>query len=174
MTIFLLEAALPAQTRLLQPADVNARKTAAAVLAFGLETWRDLAPIAGAERLGGCLASAILCLPPGSAASVRAISLRSSCRGDDALALEMAALLDDLRFQLVVEAELPRGVPGFRTSARPGARAMWKSSTSRPSRCCPSARAGTIARPASPNCASDSTRGCACTPSGSSPARSAR
>jgi hypothetical protein len=55
----------------------------------------------------------LLCLPPGSAAYGRALALQASCRSDDALAAEVGELVDDLRFQPLVEAELPRGVPGF-------------------------------------------------------------
>ena len=143
MTMFLVASSVPAQVRLLQPDDLRARDTAAALLEFGLGTWRGLPPAAGEERLLGAIATAGLCLPAGSAARARADELRASCRGHDALAAGAADLLADLRFQPVAEAELPRGVPGFqaldelelrdypayrmvRTSLRPGAiAAFW-------------------------------------------------
>jgi hypothetical protein len=115
MTIFLVGASLPAQApRLLDTADLHARDTAAAVLACAVDTWRDLDACAGGERLRDFLQTAILCLPAGSAARARAEALQSSCRADEALALELGALVEDLRFRPVVEAELPDGVPGFR------------------------------------------------------------
>jgi hypothetical protein len=113
MTLFLACSSLPAQVRLLQPEDLRARDTAAALLEFGLGTWRDLPVAAGEERLLGALATAALCLPAGSAARARADELRASCRSHGALAASAADLLADLRFRPVVEAELPRGVPGF-------------------------------------------------------------
>jgi hypothetical protein len=113
MATFLLGSSVPAQTRLLDPTDVPARDTAAVVLAFGVDTWRSLHPLEGEQRLRDCLATAVLCLPPGSAARARAEALQASCRPGESLALGLAELADDLRFRPVVEAELPAGVPGF-------------------------------------------------------------
>lgn len=114
MSMFLLAAFVPTPMRLLQPDDLPARRTAADVLAFGLQTWRELAPVEGEERLHGALATARRCLPSGSNARRRADELADSCRALEPLARGIAELVDDLRFAPVVESELPDGVPGFR------------------------------------------------------------
>lgn len=104
---------LPAQERLLQPADLPARQTAAALLGFGLDAWQQLGPEAGGERLRAALATARQCLPEGSAARARADELTARPAADAALARSVRALASDLTFRPVAEAELPAGMPGF-------------------------------------------------------------
>ncbi len=96
---------LPAQERLLQPADLAARSLAAHALGAGLR----------AEAAGPGLRTAVAVahwlLPTGSAAKAR---LGAALGQDDAtLRLGAAALRDDLGFRPLWEAELPVGVPGF-------------------------------------------------------------
>jgi hypothetical protein len=113
VVLLLTSAPLLAQERLLQPEDLPARRTAAAVLAFGLDGWRQLDPAAGGERLLAAVRTARLCLPEGSAARQEADLLAARTEADAALAREAAALADDLDFRPVAEAELPDGVVGF-------------------------------------------------------------
>lgn len=109
--LFVAAAAAPAQDRLLQPGDLPARTTAAAVLQFGLDSWRQGGEAAG-ERLLAALATARQCLPAGSSARAEADALAGR-HADAALARAVRSLRADLVFTPVAEAELPVGVPGF-------------------------------------------------------------
>ena len=105
-------AGLTGQERLLQPDDLPARSTAAAVLGFGLAVCSDLGPEAGGERLAAAIATARQCLPAGS--SARAIADDLAVRpANRALVREAQALVADLTFQPLAEAALPEGLPGF-------------------------------------------------------------
>jgi hypothetical protein len=104
---------LTAQDRLLQPEDVAARKTAAAVLAFGIDSVRTLGHGEGVERLHAAVGTARQCLPAGSAARAALDAIAGASRNPEALVLALSDLVDDLTFQPVAEAELPAGVPGF-------------------------------------------------------------
>jgi hypothetical protein len=109
----LLTSVLTAQTRLLQPGDLPARQTAAGVLGFGLDSLRRFGPEVGGDRLLAALQTARECLPAGSAARATTDQLLASHRPPAQLARPVQALVDDLTFAPVAEAELPVGVPGF-------------------------------------------------------------
>jgi hypothetical protein len=113
LPLVVLSALLPAQERLLQPCDLPARQTAAAVLTFGVQGVRALGAEAGGERLRDALVTARECLPAGSAAWQRAVAMLARPAAPDALARAAADLVDDLTFRPVAEAELPVGMPGF-------------------------------------------------------------
>ena len=109
---FLLPTGLLAQERLLQPEDLPARRTAAAVLGFGVASWRELGPEAGGERLVAAIATARQCLPDGSSARVVADELAAR-HADASTVRATKALIADLTFEPLAEAALPEGLPGF-------------------------------------------------------------
>ncbi len=111
--VCLLTAAAPAQLRLFEAADLPARNTAAAMLDFGLQAFAADHGHGGVARLRAAVATAAECLPFGSAARAVADELRRSHSRPASLAAAVADLRSDLRFEPVVEAELPAGVPGF-------------------------------------------------------------
>lgn len=111
--VLLTAVAVPAQERLLQPEDLPARQTAASLLAFGLDGLRELGAEVGGERLVAALATARICLPEASAARAAAEALLAQPAAPATLARSVQALLADLTFQPVAEAELPKGMPGF-------------------------------------------------------------
>lgn len=111
--LVLATAPLVAQDHLLQPGDLAARQTAAALLAFGLDGWRGLGAEPGAERLLAAVNTARQCLPAGSHARATLDAIASAHRAPTAIASDVADRLDDLQFQPVAEAELPQGLPGF-------------------------------------------------------------
>jgi hypothetical protein len=111
----LLFTSLPiyAQERLLQPADLTARNTAATALQSGLDSLRT----AGAEKGGASLHAALVkardCLPARSAALATLEAILQRSTRPELLAAAVAELVDDLTFQPVLEAKLPKDVPGF-------------------------------------------------------------
>jgi hypothetical protein len=113
VVLSLLATAAPAQMRLLQAEDLPARRTAAAVLAFGLRTFAADHDATGVQRLRAAIATAVECLPLGSAARVAAEDLRASHERPRALAAAAEELRADLAFTPIAEADLPEGVPGF-------------------------------------------------------------
>lgn len=108
----LLPTGLLAQERLLQSEDLPARRTAAAVLGFGVASWRELGPEAGSQRLVAAIATARQCLPEGSSARAVVDELASR-HADAATARATKALIADLTFEPLAEAPLPEGLPGF-------------------------------------------------------------
>ncbi|MGE3171890.1 MAG: heme-binding protein [Planctomycetota bacterium] len=108
----LLAAQLPAQERLLQPADLDARRAAAAALEPALATDPDAAAAAAVRP---ALRAARDLLPAGSAAHARAAALLADDPDADGAALHRAArqLHDDLTFAPLREADLPTGFPGY-------------------------------------------------------------
>lgn len=111
--LLLLAAVAPAQMRLLQESDLPARRTAAAVLAFGLQGYAADHDAAGLQRLRAAIATAAECLPFGSTARGTADALRRQLGRPSSLAAAAEELRADLAFTPIAEAELPEGVPGF-------------------------------------------------------------
>ena len=111
--LLFLTTALTAQDRLLQPDDVAARKAAAAVLAFGIDSWRTLGEGEGSTRLHAAVVTAQQCLPAGSAARTTLDAIAASDKAPKSVASALVDLVEDLTFQPVAEAELPAGMPGF-------------------------------------------------------------
>lgn len=101
---------LTAQERLLQPADLPARAAAAARLADGVAA---PATPEGSAMLRAAVQAAHESLPAGSAAHARAARLATADLDRDTLRRETTALLRDLQFTPIMEAELPEGVPGY-------------------------------------------------------------
>ena len=112
LTLFVLPNVLPAQERLLQADDLPARRTAATVLAFGLDSWRDLGAAVGGPRLAAAIATAQQCLPAGSSARAAVDELAQRHVGPS-LVHAVKSLVADLTFAPVAEADLPKGLPGF-------------------------------------------------------------
>ncbi|MCB9876221.1 MAG: heme-binding protein [Planctomycetes bacterium] len=104
---------LTAQQRLLTVADLPARATAAALLEFGIAGERELAGEHGEQRLRDAVATARRALPEGSTAWLQADELVRQAPPRTALRRAAQALLEDLTFRPVAEAELPEGMPGF-------------------------------------------------------------
>lgn len=107
----LLSLPVTAQDRLLQPADLPARTTAARTLKAVLEVVRDPTGDPGRARWRAALEEARKHLPAGSTAraTLDGIAQRPAERAASAL----AELVADLEFRPVREAELPDGVSGF-------------------------------------------------------------
>ncbi len=111
--LLLFAAVAPAQMRLLQAEDGAARRTAAAVLAFGLQSLAANDESTGLQRLRDAIATAAECLPLGSTARATAEELRRRRGQAKSLAAATEELRSDLAFTPVAEADLPEGVPGF-------------------------------------------------------------
>lgn len=110
----LLAGAAIAQTRLLQPTDLAARKATATKIERVIDADRSLATTVALAATSGAA------LPAGSRAraALKAALRRANQSDDDAralarLRLDLGELCDTLAFQPVDEAELPKGFPGF-------------------------------------------------------------
>lgn len=110
LPLLMLATVAPAQLRLLQAEDLPARRSAAAVLTFGLQALRG---DDGEPRFRAALATAAECLPAGSNARAVLDALRARQEPPQALAAAAAELRDDLEFTPLLQAPLPAGVPGF-------------------------------------------------------------
>ncbi|MGC6488048.1 MAG: heme-binding protein [Planctomycetota bacterium] len=110
----LLAAATSAQVRLLDAADVPARKAAATKIERVIDAQHDLATTVALAATSGAS------LPAGSRArAVLGEALRRANQSDDAeravsrLRLDLGELVDTLTFRPVDEAEVPKGFPVF-------------------------------------------------------------
>lgn len=110
LSLLMLASIAPAQLRLLQAEDLPARRSAAAVLTFGLQALRG---DDGEPRFRAALATAAECLPAGSNAHAVLDALRTRPEPPPALAAAAGELRDDLEFTPLLQAPLPEGVPGF-------------------------------------------------------------
>lgn len=111
----LLFTSLPmhAQQRLLQPADLTARATAAATLRSGLDGLRSAGAEQGGPRLLAALAMARESLPERSAARATLEAIVARSTSPELLAPAVAGLVAELTFQPALEAKLPADLPGF-------------------------------------------------------------
>lgn len=96
----------PSAERLLQPGDLAARQVAAQRIGEAM-------PARDATALIAALRTAALLLPVGSAARARVDALLRADVDAEHQRHDAEDLVDDLTFRPVVEAELPKGVPGF-------------------------------------------------------------